>query len=294
MRWTDCRIVAFDTETTGLNPFDGDKVIEFGAVEIHVGADGQVTGVTAHDIMINPGIPIPREASRVSGITDEDVAKAPPFAKVANKVASLLEGGILIAHNLSFDFNFIRQELRACGRDWPRTRGEIDTLRLAQRLVPDMKSMTGDRKKYSLGNLCQYMGIPLDNAHRATHDAEATGRLFVELTNRFSAPEDAEEMVIWADAVGPPPATGHVMLPEMGPPVFEFAPYVGQTVETHPDVLQWMLMAMERVDGEWRPRFPDSLKEWARRYLRARTSGRSRSLGRSQGALDWTLEPPTW
>jgi DNA polymerase III epsilon subunit len=294
MRWADCRIVAFDTETTGLNPFDGDKVIEFGAVEIHVGPDGKVTGATAHDIMINPGMPIPREASKVSGITDEDVAKAPAFAKVADKVSSLLEDGILVAHNLSFDFNFVRQELRASGRDWPRTRGEIDTLRLAQRLLPDMQSMSGGRKKYSLGNLCKYLGVPLDNAHRATHDAEATGRVFVELASRFGAPADVEEMLIWADAVGPPPDTGHMEQPQVGPPVFAFEPYVGQTVETHPDVLQWMLMAVERVEGEWRPRFPDAVKEWARRYLRARTAGRVRGVGRSQGALDWTLEPPTW
>ena len=60
MRWTDCRIVAFDTETTGLNPFDGDRVIEFGAVELHIGPDGGVAQVSHHQMFVNPEMPIPR------------------------------------------------------------------------------------------------------------------------------------------------------------------------------------------------------------------------------------------
>ena len=83
MRWVDCRIVAFDTETTGLRPFDGDRIIEFGAVEIFVDAQLQVSRVRPHQFLINPEMSIPREASRVSGITDEDVANAPKFSVLA-------------------------------------------------------------------------------------------------------------------------------------------------------------------------------------------------------------------
>ena len=66
MRWTDCRIVAFDTETTGLSPFDGDRVIEFGAVEIRVDEEGPIGEITPHQMLVNPGRPIPRAASRIS------------------------------------------------------------------------------------------------------------------------------------------------------------------------------------------------------------------------------------
>ena len=140
MRWTAHRLVAFDTETTGLNPFDGDRVIEFAAVELSVGPDGRVSGTKAHDMLINPQIPIPRAASRVSGITDEHVAKAPTFDKVADQVRGLLEGAILVAHNISFDLNFLRAELGRAGRNWPRTIAEIDTLPLSQQLLPELKS----------------------------------------------------------------------------------------------------------------------------------------------------------
>ena len=83
MSWTDQRIVAFDTETTGLNPFDGDRVMEFGAVEITVDSEYRITGVSAHDWLINPEMPIPRDVTRVTGIKDEDVLGKPVFSKVA-------------------------------------------------------------------------------------------------------------------------------------------------------------------------------------------------------------------
>ena len=82
MARTEQRIIAFDTETTGLNPFDGDRVIEFGAVELTVDAEYRVTGVKAWpDWLIDPEVPIPREVTRVTGIKDEDVAGKPVFAK---------------------------------------------------------------------------------------------------------------------------------------------------------------------------------------------------------------------
>ena len=91
MNWTDCRVVAFDTETTGLNPFDGDRVIEFGAVTLDVGPDGRVDRVTPTQFFLNPEIPIPRAASKVSGITDDDVADAPLFEERAQDIVDALE-----------------------------------------------------------------------------------------------------------------------------------------------------------------------------------------------------------
>ena len=279
--------MAFDTETTGLNPFDGDRIVEFGAVEIHVNSNGSVTGATPHDIMINPERPIPREASKISGITDDDVADAPVFGRVADKIIKLLEGAVLIAHNLTFDLYFIRNELEQCGKHWPKTAAEIDTLPLSQRLLTDLRS-------HKLSNVCRALGVPLENAHRATHDAEATGRAFVEIAKRHSAPESLFEMLEWADAVGPPPVTGHLKVGPRGVAEFLDGPFKGDTIEQHPDHLQWMAIALERREGSWHHKYPDSLRSWARRWLRARTSGRGRGSPRANGRTDWTLDPSPW
>lgn len=287
MRWKDRRIVAFDTETTGLNPFDGDRVIEFGAVELSLAPDGRVDSVKATGFFINPEIPIPRIASKISGITDDDVADAPLFGEVADRVVKALEGAILVAHNLNFDLNFLRAELRRCGREWPGTAAEVDTLPLSQRLLPELDS-------HKLEKVCAALSVPLDTAHRATHDAEACGRALIELCRRKSAPEDFDAFVDWADAIGPPPDTGHIRLGMSGRPIFAAGPHAGDAVEAHPDHLQWMTIALVRQEGRWKPRFPDSVKRWASRWLRVRASSRSRTNPRSQGPGDWNLDPPPW
>lgn len=287
MRWTDCRVVAFDTETTGLNPFDGDRLIEFGAVEIRVSADLRVTGVKRHDFFVNPGIPIPRAASKVSGITDDDVADAPDFDEKADLVRRLLGDAILIAHNLPFDLAFVRSELERAGRDWPATRAEIDTLPLSQQRLSHMR-------QHKLGMICKELGVELVEAHRASNDAEACGRAFVELARRQGCPLELDEMVVWADAVSPPPATGHLRVGSRGVPEFLTGPHAGKLVDQHPDHLQWMTMALERVDGAWQPRFPEPLRTWGKRYLRARMSGRARAAARGAGPQDWGLDPALW
>ncbi len=287
MNWTDCRVVAFDTETTGLNPFDGDRVIEFGAVALDVGPTGEVERVTPTQFFLNPEVPIPRAASKVSGITDDDVADAPLFADRAQDVVDALEGAILIAHNLSFDLNFVRAELKRCGRSWPRTRAEVDTLPLAQRLLPELDS-------HRLERVCGALSIPLDNAHRASHDAEACGRVLIELARRRDAPGDLEGFIDWADAIGPPPDTGHLRVSEDGLVIFGEGDLAGKPVEAHPDHLQWMTLALERREGRWFPRYPQSVQRWAKRWLRVRAASRGRSNPRSQGPQDWNLDPSLW
>lgn len=287
MDWTDCRIVAFDTETTGLNPFDGDRVIEFGAVELTVSRDGQVADVSAVQFFLNPEIPIPRAASKVSGITDDDVADAPLFAERAQDVVDALSDAILVAHNLSFDLNFIRAELKRCGRSWPTTRAEVDTLPLSQRLLPELDS-------HRLARVCAALHVPLDNAHRASHDAEACGRAMLELARRKDAPPDLAGFIDWADAIGPPPDTGHLRVSTDGYVIFAEGELAGKPVEAHPDHLQWMTLALERREGRWLPRYPESVQRWARRWLRVRAASRGRSNPRSQGPQDWNLDPPLW
>ncbi len=79
MNWKDVPIVAFDTETTGLNPHDGDRVIEFAAVKIWADENGHVARVEPYEKLFNPGIPIPRKVTEITGIDDDTVADAPEF-----------------------------------------------------------------------------------------------------------------------------------------------------------------------------------------------------------------------
>ncbi len=287
MPWTEHRIIAFDTETTGLNPFDGDRVMEFGAVELQIDSEFRVSGVKAHDWLINPGIPIPREVTRVTGITDEHVSNKPPFSSMAKEIQALLNDAIVIAHNLAFDLAFLRLELERCDLNWPVTVAEVDTLHIS-------RAKLTEQRRHNLGHIAKLFGVPLDNAHRATDDAEACGRVFAEFCRRYNAPQETHEMIIWADAVGPPPDTGHIGLSEKGLPVFLDGPHSGERVDQHPDHLQWMTMALERQDNEWNPRFPMSVHEWAKRWLRARASGRFEANPRGGGPRDWGLDPAPW
>src|SRR5687767_4919399 len=105
MRWRTLPIIAFDTETTGLNPEDGHRVIEFAGVEMRLATDGSVEKVIPHHFLFKPtkddgsDMPIPREATDVSGIRDEDVASAPLFKEHAQAIHRLLSRAITVAHN---------------------------------------------------------------------------------------------------------------------------------------------------------------------------------------------------
>ena len=287
MRWRDCLIVAFDTETTGLQAFNGDRIIEFGAVEIFVNDEIEVYKVKHHQFMINPQMPIPREASNVSGIFDEDVARAPVFEKVASKIFELLSDSILVAHNFGFDLGFLRTEFQSCGLGWPKTYAEIDTLAIARRLMKELKSRR-------LEKVAEALNVTLTNAHRAVDDAEACGRVLISMAKRYGAPETLEGLMEWAVAVGPPPQSGHVAILESGVPEFIEGKYKGESVEKHPDYLQWMTLAKLRTNGIWQYRYPDSLRQWAHRWLRARTAGGSNSASRGGGSRDWNLDPTPW
>lgn len=290
MRWTECRLVAIDTETTGLDPYnltEPDRIMEVAAVELVLDAQLRVTGTRPTHWLINPERPIPRKATQVTGITDEDVSDKPPFAARAHELRRLLADAIVVAHNLPFDLGFLRTELERAGSAWPATRAEIDTLTLSQRRMSDLKI-------HKLGEVARALGVPLDNAHRATDDAEACGRVLVEMARRFEAPGELDGFVDWCDAVSPPPDTGHLGIGRRGVAEFLDGPYKGESVEAHPDYLQWMTMAMERRGDAWQARFPESVQRWARRWLRARGAGRMRQSPRGQSSADWNIDPAAW
>lgn len=285
MRWQDLPIIAFDTETTGLNPEDGDRVIEFAAIAFKLAPDGSVASARSHVMLFNPERPIPREATEVSGIKDEDVASAPKFEERAQEVLKLLSGAVTVAHNYPFDQRMLTAEFARLGLRWPSPPAEIDTVDLSRRFFPDAKS-------HKLGELAQRLEIPLENAHRADADAEACGRCFLSMARKHGAPGELPGLVDWADAIGDPPETGHLGRDLHRTIVFLDGPKKGEPVDAHPDLLTWMTFARERGPDGWGLRYPESVRKWAERWLRVRASGRAQQGMKGFGAADWGIDPP--
>lgn len=285
MRWRDQRILAFDTETTGLNPEEGARVIEFAGVEFRHDPAGGPPVVTRHEFMFNPGIPIPREVTEVNHIRDEDVADKPEFSVHARTIHALLSGSVLVAHNLPFDQRFLTAEFQRVGLDWPRAAAEVDTADLSRMYFREARS-------HRLGELCKRLQIELVEAHRAGNDAEACGRAFLALAERHEAPEEIEALGDWGDAVIDPPQTGHLGRNDAGVLVFFDGPMTGEPVEAHPELLAWVGMARAQGPNGWDWRYPESVRRWAARWLRVRASGRFAQGMKGHGPADWGIDPP--
>lgn len=148
-----------DIETTGsyaaangiteisIHVFDGDKVVE------------------KFETLINPLRSIPRYIQAMTGITDEMVKRAPLFEEVAEKIFTLLQGKVFVAHNVNFDYSFIKAHLAAAGFDYNAKK--LCTVRMSRKIFPGFPS-------YGLGNLCHSLGIVISDRHRAGGDAAAT------------------------------------------------------------------------------------------------------------------------
>jgi DNA polymerase-3 subunit epsilon len=119
--------------------------------------------------LINPECSISSFFTSLTGITNEMVVDAPKFREVAQKIMDLTEGKIVVAHNASFDYGFIKAELASIGHEYKRE--TWCTVRLSRKLIPGKIS-------YSLGRLCQSLGIYNEARHRAEGDAMATAKLF--------------------------------------------------------------------------------------------------------------------
>lgn len=155
-----------DVETTGGNAFN-EKLTEISIFQF----DGkQVTG--QFSTLINPERAIPFMITRLTGITDEMVRDAPKFYEVAREIIEMTEGRVFVAHNANFDYNFIRQEYKRLGYSFNRK--TLCTVKLSRKLIPGHRS-------YSLGNLCNDLGITIQNRHRAAGDAEATVKVLERL-----------------------------------------------------------------------------------------------------------------
>ncbi len=122
--------------------------------------------------LINPECHIPLNITLLTGITDEMVAAAPMFHEVAKEIYEITDNAIFVAHNVNFDFSFLKKEFEELGGEFVRKK--LCTVRLSRKLIPGFRS-------YSLGKLCESLNIIVENRHRAHGDAEATAKLFTML-----------------------------------------------------------------------------------------------------------------
>lgn len=166
------REIIFDTETTGLDPLKGDRMVEIGCIEL---INRVPTGRTFH-AYYNPQRSMPAEAEAVHGLSDRFLSDKPLFRDGCEELLEFLSDSMLVAHNARFDFGFLNAELGLCSRAEIGLHRMIDTVAIARTRHPGAK--------HSLDALCTRYGI--DRSHRIKHgallDAELLAQLYVELT----------------------------------------------------------------------------------------------------------------
>jgi DNA polymerase-3 subunit epsilon len=185
------RQIFLDTETTGLNPESGDRIVEIGLIEM---VNRRLTGETRH-VYLNPERKGSEEAIRIHGLTDEFLADKPKFAEVADDVVAFLRGADVVIHNAAFDVGFLNAELKRVGQPAFHTiAGKVtDTLLMAREMFPG--------KANSLDALCKRLEV--DNTHRTHHGALLDAGLLAEVYIRLTRGQDS--LVIHA---GDEPRTG--------------------------------------------------------------------------------------
>lgn len=165
------RSILFDTETTGLDPATGDRVIEIAALEL---VGDLPTGRNFHTL-IDPERDVPEEASRVHGFTRADLEGKPKFAEIADEFLAFVGDDPLIAHNARFDFGFMNAELKRAGKKTLDLDRMVDTLDMARERFPGMPN--------SLDALCRRFGVDLSarTTHNALLDCKLLADVYVEL-----------------------------------------------------------------------------------------------------------------
>ena len=161
-------LIAFDLETTGLDP-SRDEIIEVGLARFR---DGEV--VERYQSLVKPTLPIPDDITHLTGIHQEDVDDAPSMDEIKDDLRAFFGDTTVIAHNVSFDRSFLRKHDLLARND------AIDTFELASIVLPSAP-------RYSLGSLVALIGVELERAHRALDDAVATGHLYWRLWQRLCA-----------------------------------------------------------------------------------------------------------
>lgn len=176
--------VVVDIETTGLSR-KRHRITEIAAARVR---DGRI--VDEFHTLVNPGVPIPRFITHLTGITDEMVRYEPPVHKVLPHFLEFLSDDVVVAHNATFDCNFLAHNAACCGCRF--SNGRICTRLLANRLLPDVPSKR-------LGVLCRHLGIANEHAHRARGDVLATVELFAKMKEMLSTRgiREPEEIMVF-------------------------------------------------------------------------------------------------
>jgi DNA polymerase-3 subunit epsilon len=171
------REIVFDTETTGLDPYQGDRLVEIGCVEL---LNGFPTGNSFH-FYLNPERDMPEAAFNVHGLSAEFLKDKPLFADICDDFLTFVADAPMIAHNAMFDLGFINAELERCKKPALQRERLVDTLMLARRRYPAGPN--------SLDHLCARFSI--DTSRRTKHgallDAELLAEVYVELTGKRQA-----------------------------------------------------------------------------------------------------------
>jgi DNA polymerase III subunit epsilon len=166
------REIVFDTETTGLDPKQGDRIVEIGCIEL---INRVETGNSFH-AYFNPAMAMPSIAEQVHGLNDAFLSDKPYFEDVVEDLLDFLGDSPLVAHNAMFDFGFLNAELGNCGRLHISMSRMIDTLAMSKARHPGAK--------HSLDALCTRYGV--DRSHRVNHgallDAALLSQVYIELT----------------------------------------------------------------------------------------------------------------
>lgn len=165
------REIVLDTETTGLDPVDGHRIIEIGCVELM----DQLPSGSTFQCYLNPERLV-GDSERVHGIADSFLADKPLFAHVADALLEFLGEAPIVMHNASFDLKFLNHELRRVARPTIPFGRAIDTIEIAKTKIPGAR--------YSLDELCRRFGVDLSVRvkHGALLDAQLTAQIYLELT----------------------------------------------------------------------------------------------------------------
>jgi len=170
--WREMPLVAVDVETTGLD-MEECRVIEVGIVRFERGQPAERWGM-----LLDPSVPIPDKVVEVTGITDAMVSGKPKFKDVKWQIRSRLQDRLFVAYNSEFDHRVLEREFERCGVTMPIV-PVLDPLIWARRMMPSADS-------HSLGSVCNKLGVDLETAHRAEHDAEATGKLTLKMADKMA------------------------------------------------------------------------------------------------------------
>lgn len=177
----DMKFAVVDLETTGSLP-SSDRIIEIGIVIIH---NGEI--VDTFDSLINPERSIPPFIAGMTGISNEEVKKAPKFFEIAKEIVLKLKGHVFVAHNVNFDYNFLKYEFQQLGYTFTSRR--LCTVQLSRKLYPEYKS-------HGLSKLVKRFNLYMSDRHRAMGDAQATAEFLLRsLADKTSTEQEVKNLV---------------------------------------------------------------------------------------------------